>query len=213
MQGVQEKTPAGTRSEQVKHILTLHKPGTHSVFANHQFSSHSKILQERAKWRVNQARTEALCLSQNWAAEQKGIFPYVAPSVLLSFGLKELAPEGALQFYLTHGPFVSLGPSAETAKDARQDDISEMWVFIFSEWTTQQLISGKQSSNSQLLLAPTNAAWQGKRWKCLMVPLEIFEFPHSWMPVEQNCAIETWEISTWQGKGRSQDICQDNLSY
>lgn len=65
--------------------------------------------------------------------EQKGIFPYVAPSVLLSFELKELTPEGALQFCLTCGPFVSLGPSAEAAKDARQDDISEIWVFIFSE--------------------------------------------------------------------------------
>lgn len=65
--------------------------------------------------------------------EQKGTFPYVAPSVLLSFGLKELTPEGAVQFSLTPGPFISLGPSAEAAKDARQDGISEMWVFIFSE--------------------------------------------------------------------------------
>lgn len=60
------------------------------------------------------------------------MFPYLAPPVL-SFGLKELTPEGALQFSLTYGPFVSLGPSAETAKDARQGDISEIWVFIFSD--------------------------------------------------------------------------------
>jgi len=56
-----------------------------------------------------------------------------------------------------------LGPSAETAKGARQDDIFEMRVFICPERTKQQLISGKQSSNSQLLLALANADRQGKR--------------------------------------------------
>lgn len=82
-----------------------------SAFANHQFNFRCKNLQEsycEGKCWLKQCGAEVLCSSikQREQKEQKRVFPCIASSVLLNFGLKGLTPEGALQFYLRHGPFV-----------------------------------------------------------------------------------------------------------
>lgn len=187
MQGVQEKPLQ--RQDQNKYILALHKPGTYSVFANHQFNSHCKILQERTKCRVNQARAEALCLSIELSRRNRREYSHLLPHQCCSV----LGWKDELHFILDVAHLLPL------ALLLRLPKMPDRMIFLrcgclSSPSEPNSNLFQESNPATQLLLAAANAAWQGKRWKCLVVPSETLEFPRSWMPFEQNCARETWEI-------------------
>lgn len=120
--------------------------------------------------------------------------------MFLSFALKALTPQGALQFHPKHGPF-SAQPFCWACQQRCQTGYC--WdAIVYLLWAKQTATHFRKAIQQLTVTSHSSRCWWTRQKET--VPLETLEFPHTWISVQQSHATEALKTSIWQGKESEQ---------